>query len=582
MGRADYLKAKIDEDGLEERNPLIIVSSGDEANEDLSLKIVEKSLKKRAKLAKNDNQDVVFLPDNGIAANGVSSSRDAEEVSKKKRKKKKKVRKSETGDQFDDGSKEEDKAVGQEDASLKEQEKAGGQEKLENSEAVQDGVGVDENVDPASVQTPDNMVLRKLLRGRRYFDPPGSGWQSCYNCGEDGHMAVNCPSFQQKKRPCFLCGSLEHGFRQCSKERVCSICKTPGHRPKKCPEKHKSGPLPSNVCLKCGDSGHDMFSCEHSYALDDLKEIQCYICKSFGHLCCVNIFNSPKEASCYKCGQLGHTGLECSSLHDEAINTDSPNTSCYRCGEGGHFARECTNPVKASLRAEVTTGASSSTCYRCGEEGHFARECTSSVKAGKSNNEFSTPSSKPRREKKGALEVKSAPEPGKRRRRKTESEERSFMTPQKQKQRGGWIKEDPEDISQSRRKKNRWNSPSTPYMDHNTDFNFMPDGQASGSQYNGYSHMSNSQSGKRMRVNGEVHHSNNWRFPEVDHRNNWGNGEIQHRNEWRHGEVQHNNNWGHGEVRHRNDWGHGSNIGYQYPRYNTNWSNGGYRGNYGW
>lgn len=40
------------------------------------------------------------------------------------------------------------------------------------------------------------------------------------------------------------------------------------------------------------------------------QEIQCYICKEFGHLCCVDSINTdPCEVSCYKCGRLGHTGL---------------------------------------------------------------------------------------------------------------------------------------------------------------------------------------------------------------------------------------------------------------------------------
>lgn len=30
-------------------------------------------------------------------------------------------------------------------------------------------------------------------------------------------MAVNCRSAVKRKKPCFVCGSLEHGVRQCSK-----------------------------------------------------------------------------------------------------------------------------------------------------------------------------------------------------------------------------------------------------------------------------------------------------------------------------------------------------------------------------
>lgn len=40
------------------------------------------------------------------------------------------------------------------------------------------------------------------------------------------------------------------------------------------------------------------------------QEIQCYICKSFGHLCCADFADpGPGELSCYRCGQLGHNGL---------------------------------------------------------------------------------------------------------------------------------------------------------------------------------------------------------------------------------------------------------------------------------
>ncbi|ONI02147.1 hypothetical protein PRUPE_6G179900 [Prunus persica] len=90
----------------------------------------------------------------------------------------------------------------------------------------------------------------------------------------------------------------------------CFICKKGGHYAKDCPEKQKRGSLKSQICLKCGDSGHDMFSCRNDYLTEDLKEIQCYVCKRFGHLCCVKyVDTSPQEVSCYRCGQLGHTGM---------------------------------------------------------------------------------------------------------------------------------------------------------------------------------------------------------------------------------------------------------------------------------
>uniref|UniRef100_A0A199UCF0 CCHC-type domain-containing protein n=1 Tax=Manihot esculenta TaxID=3983 RepID=A0A199UCF0_MANES len=328
MAKREKLKGKVQEEEEQEDKPVMELSSGDDDDEDLSLTIVEKALLMRAaNLGQNDN-DGVFLDDDNASKNGcglvgfcardgidsgegkvveMASSwvvKDIESVNK--RKKRKKNQKKKTGDKSAVIAEQEEKAE-----TIKKLETLG------NAESVQTTVEL--------AEMPENIVLRKLLRGPRYFDPPDSisSWSTCDHCGKQGHRAMNCLSLRKKKKPCFLCGGLEHGFKQCYKERVCTICKSKDHRLSHCPEKHKGGP--SNVCLKCGDSGHDLFSCKNNYPLDDLKEIQCYVCKSFGHLCCVNtVDNSTIEVSCNKCGELGHTGLDCSSLHKKATAKASP------------------------------------------------------------------------------------------------------------------------------------------------------------------------------------------------------------------------------------------------------------------
>lgn len=108
--------------------------------------------------------------------------------------------------------------------------------------------------------------------------------------------------------------------------------------------------MSSNFCLRCGDSGHDLFSCEGEYHTDDLKKIQCYICKSFGHLCCVNSsIIGLKQVSCYNCGQSGHLGPERTNSC-EALNGKKSNLICYKCGKEGHFARRCGSNFKDRLR----------------------------------------------------------------------------------------------------------------------------------------------------------------------------------------------------------------------------------------
>ncbi|XP_058196219.1 uncharacterized protein LOC131312475 isoform X2 [Rhododendron vialii] len=443
------------------RSPIVVSSDDEEANEDLSLKIVEKSMLRACTAPQSFTFDV----------SSSSSSQETEVVASDSKSTKKKSRK--------EKSKKNKKVEKQEEETVvvaKEEEKAETSKAAESNELAE--------TNPADI--PDNVVLRKLLRGPRYFDPPDSGWGACYNCGEEGHITVNC-TLAKRKKPCFVCGSLEHHAKQCTKGQDCFICKKGGHRAKDCPEKYKRVSQSSKICLKCGDSGHEMFSCKNNYSHDDLKEIQCYICDSFGHLCCADFAdNGPGELSCYRCGQLGHNGLECKGAHGERT-TGGSLSSCFKCGEGGHFARECTSSTKEYIGAhgEITTVGSLSSCFKCGEGGHFARECTSSTKVRKRNLELSTPAQKFLDKNREDVRPRSVPsEPGKSRKRSKFQYQGVTTTPSNVKRRGGWITEDPGDLSPGKAKMRGWGpwgSPVTPNDKWNKTYYSSNSGHASSS-----------------------------------------------------------------------------------------------------
>ncbi|WJX38941.1 hypothetical protein P8452_26548 [Trifolium repens] len=448
MGRKEKSKAKVrdheqlDElsDNLDGASTPSLVFSGDdddddeEANQDLSLKIVEKALRTReAKLTPNDavfngigsQQSEFAATQNDDVLDGTNGIADLEAMEEKKM---------------------ENLMV-----------EAGNQSVVIAAEQeVEEMMKTTENhesVEASADQIGDNMVLRKLLRGPRYFDPPDSSWGACYNCGEEGHAAVNCTAAKRKK-PCYVCGGLGHAAKQCTKAQSCYICKKGDHRAKDCPEKHMTARASKSltVCLKCGNSGHDMFSCRNDYSPDDLKEIQCYVCKTFGHLCCVNTADAILgEISCYKCGQMGHTGLACSRLQGETTGAATLNL-CYRCGEGGHFARECTNSIKAGKKISEFSNTKNRKSYK---ENDYTGHWSAPQDMGKMHKKkrpltdergFTTPKKSKRRggwmtefstEERGFTTPKKSKSRGGRT-RELPTEERGFTTPKKSKNRGGW------------------------------------------------------------------------------------------------------------------------------------------------
>uniref|UniRef100_A0A0E0BKG8 CCHC-type domain-containing protein n=1 Tax=Oryza glumipatula TaxID=40148 RepID=A0A0E0BKG8_9ORYZ len=252
-------------------------------NEDLSLEIVARAARRRRRREASAGFAAdAFSSGDEIDEDAVVELGEADPSSRKRRKEKKKRRK-EKRKQRKGAPPEGSPSTA---AADKESQVAGtqeGQTGTAQSVLTEDGPDV-----PLS----DNIVLRKLLRIPRYFDPGETLLETCFNCGEEGHVAVNCP-MEKRKRPCFVCGLFGHNSKQCT------------------------------------------------------QEIKCYVCNQKGHLCCADFSDiCPKEVSCYNCAQPGHTGLGCAKQRREASTAATP-TLCYKCGEEGHFARGCTKNTKS-------------------------------------------------------------------------------------------------------------------------------------------------------------------------------------------------------------------------------------------
>ncbi|XP_020588876.1 uncharacterized protein LOC110030490 [Phalaenopsis equestris] len=421
---------------------VILLSSDDqEANEDLSLAIVAKARLREAKRnrAKDKEKCRAFFIDLStssadeveVVRDGIAAGRregvvvgTKEEVKRKRKSKPKKKAKKEV-----------DYVLVTEQPDAPEAEK-------------EEPAGTSDSVIEVGTEKSNNLVLRKLLRGPRYFDPGPVNWETCYNCGEEGHTAANCME-ERRQKPCFVCGKFGHIGKHCMQGQDCFVCKRKGHHAKECPDKRKnnSDESISIICLRCGDLGHDMAFCRKDYASSDIKEIRCYICKQYGHLCCVDYKdNGPIEISCYNCAEFGHTGQGC-----------------------------------AKQRCE-TTVMTPTLCYKCGQEGHFARGCTNKLKSVKRLGESSMPISQ-LKAKKDAKVSKSLPRDfGREHRKKSSYCDKSTRT---MKSKGGWIVDDIGYLPRKIQRTKAWASPTTPSDMTNR---FQP--ASSVSRYSGYSSFS--------------------------------------------------------------------------------------------
>eukprot|EP00985_Skeletonema_marinoi_P021717 scaffold13472_cov175-Skeletonema_marinoi.AAC.1 len=148
----------------------------------------------------------------------------------------------------------------------------------------------------ASSGLPGSSMKRK---DTRYWDRDIS--TKCHQCGEVGHIAVNCPN-EEKLRPCALCAQLGHEMWTCPMKCVCFNCGVPGHQSRDCP--HRRG-LPNRIiCTVCYQNGHHRFDCRERPWNAPSKDAICMQCGQEGHFMCSEMrwFFGLRGVTCFNCG----------------------------------------------------------------------------------------------------------------------------------------------------------------------------------------------------------------------------------------------------------------------------------------
>ncbi|PNY28369.1 Zinc finger domain-containing protein [Tolypocladium capitatum] len=242
-------------------------------------------------------------------------------------------------------------------------------------------------------------------------DAEGGEAQKCFNCGEPGHRAAECPTPR----------SME-----------CRFCKKDGHMVRDCPDK------PPMVCENCGQDGHMRRNCENARKinrdhiadlspdeawaklekavaerdLDDTKEaVQEYVKALSGAISyrdlqeamldkginlffiaterdLVNVFTNmdfqgnmgKKYSISYRFSEKPDRPREAESFpksREELLErldnagevVNSGQLKCHNCREIGHTSKFCTQErVEKPEMPKIS-------CNNCNEEGHRLRDC---------------------------------------------------------------------------------------------------------------------------------------------------------------------------------------------------------------
>jgi hypothetical protein len=265
---------------------------------------------------------------------------------------------------------------------------------------------------------------------------PPSRTVTCSNCSSPGHNTRTCPysepleshfipvpSTQQRTRSCSLCDSDDHEKWACSllvesyyppkdsprtqprsnsppaKTVTCSICSTPGHNSRTCPNSkpHERRMSPVELshprlrsCSLCDSNDHEKLACPLITESSPPKDS--FIQELFQS----TISPLARTVTCSFCSIPGHNIRGCPELKASRSYTPSPSRSrvqsksppprrtvtCSNCSNPGHNSRTCQRSSSSTNDGTCPTitdfnleSAITRTCSICRLPGHNIKTC---------------------------------------------------------------------------------------------------------------------------------------------------------------------------------------------------------------
>jgi hypothetical protein len=313
-------------------------------------------------------------------------------------------------------------------------------------------------------------TIQSLLTPTVRPKSPSSRTVTCSNCSSPGHNTRTCPysepleshfipvtSTQQRTRSCSLCDSDDHEKWACSllvesyyppkdsprtqprsnsppaRTLTCSICSTPGHNSRTCPNSkpHERRMSPVELsqprlrsCSLCDSNDHEKLACplitESSPPKDSFiqelfqstrsplaRTVTCSFCSIPGH----NIRGCPelkasrsytpspsrsrvqsksppprRTVTCSNCSNPGHNSRTCQRSSSTNDTIESKTRRCSLCESSQHNKLSCplleeeppshgTNPIETKRNDSPVPRVKTHYCGKCGQIGHNIRTC---------------------------------------------------------------------------------------------------------------------------------------------------------------------------------------------------------------